>query len=171
MKKIFPEGSITTICKRGKNLKEILSPSLYPKKPKAPRISYIVSCTKCDICRNFLICENRFKCKASGKSYFVKGNPNCNSANVIYLISCTNCGDQYVGSAKDFKNRFRIHKSDINTGKDRCGTARHFLNKCRHPESSHMYMKIQMIEAVNSNNVHDVEDTLWREILANTIIY
>ena len=24
--------------------------------------------------------------------------------NVIYLISCTNCNEQYVGSAIDFKN-------------------------------------------------------------------
>ena len=38
-----------------------------------------------------------------------------NCMNVIYLISFTNCNEQYAGSAIDFKKRFRIHKSDINT--------------------------------------------------------
>ena len=55
--------------------------------------------------------------------------------NVIYLISCTNCNEQYAGSAIDFKKRFRIHRSDINTKKDRCGVARHFNNKCREPQN------------------------------------
>ena len=36
----------------------------------------------------------------------------------VYIISCENCGDQYVGSTTDFKTRFRIHKSDIKTMKD-----------------------------------------------------
>ena len=38
-----------------------------------------------------------------------------NCMNVIYLISFTNCNEQYAGSAIDFKKRFRIHESDINT--------------------------------------------------------
>ena len=29
-----------------------------------------------------------------------------------------------------FKERFQIHKSDINTGKNRCGAANHLLNVC-----------------------------------------
>ena len=44
--------------------------------------------------------------------------------NVIYLISYTNCNEQYVGSDIDSKKRFRIHKKDITTKKDRCGAAR-----------------------------------------------
>ena len=38
--------------------------------------------------------------------------------NFIYFISCANCNEQFVCSAIDFKKRFRIHKSDINTEKD-----------------------------------------------------
>ena len=42
------------------------------------------------------------------------------------------CKDHYVGSARknNFKPRFRVHKSDINTGKYRCGVANHYLTKC-----------------------------------------
>ena len=56
--------------------------------------------------------------------------------NVIYLITCTNCNGQYVGSAVDCKKRFRIHKSDINTKIYRYGVARPFANKCRDPQNS-----------------------------------
>ena len=57
------------------------------------------------------------------RKYKVKGILKCTSKNVIYLISCKCCGKQYIGSAISFKERFRIHKSDINTGKVRCGVA------------------------------------------------
>ena len=49
--------------------------------------------------------------------------------NVIYLVGCSNCREQYIGSAIDLKQRFKIHKSDIKTNKDRCGTAKHFNGK------------------------------------------
>ena len=69
------------------------------------------------------------------------------------------CGDQYIGSAVNFKNRFRVHKSDIKTNKDRCGTARHFNNKCRHPHNPHAYLQVQIIEQINTTS--DSEETLW----------
>ena len=70
----------------------------------------------------------------------------CNCMNVIYLISCTNCNEQHVGSAVDFKRRFRIHKSDINSKTDRCEVACHYTNKCWDPQNPHAFLKIQAIE-------------------------
>ena len=58
-----------------------------------------------------------------GKVYYIKGEINCESSNIIYLITCMKCLEQYVDSAIKFKSRFRFHKSDIKTKKDRCGTA------------------------------------------------
>ena len=54
MKKIFPSKSIKTLYGREKNLKGILSPSLFPAKTKNSE-SCITSCKKCDICKNYLI--------------------------------------------------------------------------------------------------------------------
>ena len=158
MKKIFPSKSIKTLYRREKNLKEILSPSLFPAKPKNNE-SCITSCKKCDICKNYLITDNKFKCKVTGRFYNVRGNLCCNSSNVIYLISCKNCEDQYIGSAIDFKARFRIHKSDIKTKKDRCGTARHFNNKCFDVQNPHRFLQVQLIESVVSDL--DLENKLW----------
>ena len=150
MKKIFPSKSIKTLYRREKNLKKILSPSLFPAKPKNSE-SCITSCKKCDICKNYLLTDNTFKCKVTGRFFNVRGNLFCNSSNVIYFISCKNCEDQYIGSAIDFKARFRIHKSDLETKKDRCGTARHFITKCSDVQNPHKFFQVQLIESVVSD--------------------
>ena len=51
----------------------------------------------------------------------------------IYHSDEKNNKEQYVGSAfKDkFKPRFRVHKTDVLTGKDRCGVAKHFLTNVK----------------------------------------
>ena len=59
MKKIFPSKPTKTLCRREKNVKEVLSFSLLPVKPKNSE-SCITSCKKCDICNNDLITENKF---------------------------------------------------------------------------------------------------------------
>ena len=74
-------------------------------------------------------------------------------------MSCSNCYDQYVWSALDFKSRFRIHKSDIKTKKDRCGTARHFNTKCTDSSNPHKFLKVQIIESVQCD--YNLEGKLW----------
>ena len=60
------------------------------------------------------------------------------------------------------KQRFRIHKSDIKTNKDGCGTTRHFNNVCCHPSNPHSYLKVQLIEQVQCNDAYkDIEAILW----------
>ena len=136
MRAVFPECSINVMYGSGKNLiKELISPFLFPETQLTAKSQSMVSkCGKeCDFWDNFLVCRNKFTCKFTGKTYKVRGNLSCNSANLVYLLSCKLCKDQYVGSAykNNFKPGFRVHKSDINTGKDRCRVAKHFLTKCR----------------------------------------
>ena len=66
----------------------------------------------------------------------------CTSCNVIYLISCKLCKEQFVGSAfeDNFNPRFSAHKSGVIPGKDRCGVVKHFLSKY-----------------TNGNNVENIE--------------
>ena len=139
------------------NLKEILSP-LFPSKTNQIENS-ITSCNKQDICKSFLVSDTKFKCKVIGRVYNIRGKFTCNTPNVIYLISCLNCYDQYAGSALDFKSRFRIYKSDIKTKKDRCGTARHFNTKCTDSSNPHKFLKVQIIESVQCD--YNLEGKLW----------
>ena len=95
--------------------------------------------------------------------------------NVVYLITFSNLREQYVGSAIDFKQRFRIHKSDIKTNKDCCGTARNFNNKRYSPNNKHAYLKVQVTEQVFSNDQCIFEDLLrerekyWQVELFNNL--
>ena len=129
MRKLFSPNSLTTIYRRENNLKEISLPSLFPPNVNKNE-SYISNCNKWDICNNYLIPDNKFTWKVTGGVYSVRGSFSCSSPNVIYIISCKNCGGQYIDSATDFKARFRKQKSDFKTKKDRCGSTRHFSNKC-----------------------------------------
>ena len=108
-----------------------------------------------------MIFDNTFICTATGKSYFKRGQLNCESINVIYLITCSKCLEKYVGSAVKFKTGFRIHKSDIKTKKERCGSARRFNSKCYHDINHFQYLKVQLIEPVHCNDLENIKDILW----------
>ena len=71
----------------------------------------------------------------------------CTSSNVNYLISCKLCKERCVDYAfkGNFKPRFRVHKSDVITGKDRCGEAEHFLINCTNSNKVEN-IEVQMIE-------------------------
>ena len=71
MKKRFPHNSVTTIYRREKNIMEILSSSLFPTKFKKNE-SYFSNCNRCDIYKNYLISDNKFKCKVTGRVYSVR---------------------------------------------------------------------------------------------------
>ena len=126
LRTIFPQGCINSVFKRNQSLKELLAPSVYPNN-KVNRADQITSCNKCDISKNYLIYFNQFTCSVTNRRYDTTGVLHWNCNNVIYLITCKNCLEQYVDSATNFKNRFRTHESDIKTSKDRRGTAKHFI--------------------------------------------
>ena len=107
-----------------------------------------------------MIFDDTFICTVTGNSYFTRGLLHCESINVIYLITCSTCLEQYVGTAVKFKTRFRILKSDIKTKKERCGSAKHFNSQCYHDTNPFRYLKGQLIEQVHSNNLDNIEDVL-----------
>ena len=108
-----------------------------------------------------MVFENMFTCTVTSKKYFDEGELYCNSWNVIYLVEYSNCKQQYISSGLNFKQQFRIHKSDIKTNKDRCENARHFNNVCCHPSNPHFYLKVQLIEQVFCNGIEkDIEAIL-----------
>ena len=162
MKNLCPEASINITYKRGKNFRELISPSIFPQ-AQAESHSKVSKCKskRCDICQNYLVCKNEFACTVRRKTYKVRGKLCCTSSNVIYLISCKLCMEQYVGSAfKDnFKPSFRVHKSDVITGKDRYGVAKHFLTKCTNGNKAEN-LEVQLIEQVQEDH-YDLEGKLW----------
>ena len=65
----------------------------------------------------------------TGKKFTSMKQVNCQSSNLIYLITCIHCNIQYVGQTKNrLLTRFQGHYFDINSQNDTT-VARHF-NKC-----------------------------------------
>ena len=86
---LIPEVSINVTYRRGKPFKEFILPSLFPQPQLATNSQSIINkCGKKFDIDNFLICRNEFTCKVTDKTYKVRGNLSCNSANIVYLVSC-----------------------------------------------------------------------------------
>ena len=67
--------------------------------------------------------------KTTGQKHSTMVNINCQTSNVIYLITCISCGIQYVGQTKNrLISRFQGHYYDIKNHNDTT-VSRHF-NKC-----------------------------------------
>ena len=72
MKIVFPEKWMKAFYKRGKNLKKILPPSLFPQ-TKYLIVSSISNCNKrFNICINFVVFDKTFECTAIRRHYKVK---------------------------------------------------------------------------------------------------
>ena len=46
-----------------------------------------------------MVFDRTFKCTVTGKVYYIKGEMNCESTNIIYLIESMKCLKQSLGSA------------------------------------------------------------------------
>ena len=53
-----------------------------------------------------MIFDNTITCTVTGKSYFIRGQLNCEIINVIYLTTCSECLEQNVGSTIKLTTRF-----------------------------------------------------------------
>ena len=72
-------------------------------------------------------------CIVTGKTYKMRGTSYVVLALIWFTWSSDQlCKGQYVGSTfkENFKPRFRLHKRDVITGKDKCDMVKNFLTKC-----------------------------------------
>ena len=101
--------------RRPKCLKDYLvHAKLKPKEDRERKGCHKCEDRRCRICKLHMETGTEFRSKTTGQSYSINYNLNCNSSNVIYLLSCKKCGLQYVGSTKTkFRLRFNNHKSRL----------------------------------------------------------
>ena len=157
---IFPHNTISVTYKRNKNLREILSPSLFPRTTKKNECYIKEYNKKYGISKNFIVVSPDFTCFATNRKHkierisvtieiLVTGYP----ANVVV--------SNMLGPATCFKERFRIRKSQIKTGKIRCGLANHLLNFCCSSTSKFENLQLQLIVKVSVQNDDNIDKVLW----------
>ena len=117
--------------RRNKNLSDLLvRASTKTQSSNIPNIER-TPCQRQNSCRYCPILNRSGKIvsHSTGKSFTSMRNVNCQSSNLIYLISCAYCGIQYVGQTKNrLLTRFQGHFNDIDHDRDTT-VARH-LNRC-----------------------------------------
>ena len=110
---------------------------------------------RCHVCKHLKIGES-FTSKLTGKRHSINFELNCNSTNVVYLLSCKVCGVQYVGSTSTrFRLRFNNHKSRIRAHARDDLIYQHFNGETHNGIED---LDIQLIDQVN-----DERDLLDRE--------
>ena len=121
---------------------------------------------RCAVC-DYLIQGDSFSSKVTGTSYSINHRLDCNSRNVVYLVSCKVRGLQYVGSTTTkFRLRLNNHKSwlrahskmsDANKVGDDL-IYRHFYSQGHHGLQD---VTIQLIDRVNAKEDLIIKEGQW----------
>ena len=64
-------------------------------------------------CRNYLQLTDKIISPIGKLLFTIKCNFSCKSKNILYYMTCTICGKDYVGQTNDFRKRMNNHKSNI----------------------------------------------------------
>ena len=149
LNRVFPPNCFQVVHKRGKNLKElILRADPYTVKPQ-PNGCY-TKCGHCDSCKNFVSGQSKVKAFATGRTFNLRKDLNCETPNVVYAAECLNCGKQGVGSTIKWKPRLSNYKSHIKHNRKTCRIVKHFTDVCRDPSDPHKFLKFHILDCLDN---------------------
>ena len=96
-----------------KNLKQLLTKAKFEDKPNNPHPK-VFKCSRanCGICESIIERESfQFK---NGSIFHVKSNMDCSSNNLLYVITCQGCGENYIGqTGNETRKRMTVHRQQI----------------------------------------------------------
>ena len=156
LRNVFPlaHKNLKTVYKRGsKNMKELLAPSAINNGLKRQAFGKSEPCGKlfrnpCVHCK-FLreTAGGYFRSGQTNQAFRIRQIINCETVNVIYLVSCRKCtGKQGVGHTKSIKKRVSNYTSKINAKVVDCGITGHFVNTPNHSVQDFIFQPIVALE-------------------------
>ena len=131
LKEAFQDTRIINSRRQPPNLKTLLSKAKFVT--NTPSCCLVNDCgqKRCKCCQDILRGETyQFP---DGRSFRIKDNFNCNSTNVIYILSCNgqNCREFYIGQTGDtIRNRCRVHRQQIKDPSIMNLKVSHHINQC-----------------------------------------
>ena len=151
LRQVFPLPPLIAY-RRPKNIREMVIKARVPPvyiRPTRIQTGYKkctnVSCLTCP----YSIPGKLIKSSASDFKIEVNASVNCKSRNIIYLLTCKHCGDQYVGETdREANKRLIDHRGYVNRNDESKATGFHF-NLPGHSVSD---IQFQIIEKVFNNN-------------------
>ena len=156
MAEIFPKPPLVAYS-RPQNIKDKLIRAKLPPISNKPKriIPGMHKCkSNCKICP-YIKAEKVLKSTYTKTTVQLTKHFNCETSNLVYLIECTKCKDQYIGQTKHtLEHRGSQHLGYIRNNNQKQATGRHF-NLPGH-KSSHM--KISVLERVHRNDLRYREE-------------
>ena len=151
LRRIFPNGSkdFQVTYKRGaKNIKEWLaSPLLNTMEGTDDRKFSCEKCPKNCVDCTYLEKKGEYFYSTSLKRRFkIRQNVNCESQNVVYLVTCKKCKIQGVGETTNFKKRMANYRTCIRNHKISCNIDKHFVESEDHSLNDFDVQIICMLE-------------------------
>ena len=131
MKEIFPLPPLVAY-KRPPNIKDKLVRAKVPKesngRPKRTKIG-MKKCQNCVICpfvkEGKTVTSTSNSCKVD-----INSSVTCASSNIIYLLGCRRCPQQYIGETeRSLKERFSEHRGYVTNNTISKATGKHFNEK------------------------------------------
>ena len=156
--------------RRPKNLKDMLVHSrMRNKTPGEVRGNFNCRDSRCQLCPN-LILGDKFTSTTTGRVFTINQTFDCNAKNVVYVISCSTCNMQYVGSTNSLRLRYNNHKSRM---RNHCKLADKnsddFIYK-HFNQVGHQSFKIQVIDVCDPTEPTDREG-FWQYKLRTLMPY
>ena len=111
IKELIDMKNIVYSRRQPPNLKKLLTRAKFTSTEETPTVSKCMD-PRCGTCPYLKTGETfTFKC---GKTFTVKTNMSCKSKNLIYCMTCTSCGENYIGqTGTKLTDRVRVHKQHI----------------------------------------------------------
>ena len=150
--------------RNAKNLKDRLVRSKLQSLVRQEPGNYPCKASNCHICY-ILARDQNFISTNTNETYVMNFRFDCNSMNVIYLLTCKVCHMQYVGSTiSKFRKRFNQYKSNFtlyNEGRRDLMQLKFFehFSENNH-NSNYTDLKVQIIDHCDPNN-KEVRENFW----------
>ena len=121
--------------KQSPNLKRILTKAEFTEKVEGK----VETCgdKRCGCCKR-LYKESKYTFKNTGQTFELKSQMSCNSSNLIYVIICDNCGEEYIGETgmgtTKLRDRVRVYHQHIKDQRYTCLDVERHLRECANGE-------------------------------------
>ena len=118
MKRAHQQVTLISIKRQSTNLKRILTRAKfnYPTEIAGENFTKAKRCKsgKCGTC-NLRTKTSKILFNNSSTPFKIKENMNCTAEDIIYVIKCAGCSNQYIGETGSLRDRVRVHKQQIFT--------------------------------------------------------
>ena len=152
--------------RRNHNLRDLLVHSrLDQRQPNDNKIDNQCHNVRCRICPKLNL-SGKITSHITKREYSSKHNVSCKSSNVIYCVSCTRCGLQYVGQTKRSANaRLSEHLGYIRQKKTEQSTGEHFTRSDHDGENDVSFHIVDFAQhhpdSIRARNHRDLLERKW----------